>query len=96
MPTIIYIELLEDKLEEEKARNALFEMCLERGLKLWQAEHPEADYWIDGSQNIKWLLEKIYLLEKLKSKRYGQALKFLSDLLDETSSWISEDEGNNE
>ena len=48
MPTNTYIEFLEDKLEEEKARNALFEMCLERGLKLWKAEHPEEDYWIDG------------------------------------------------
>lgn len=55
---------LRESLDEEKKRNELFSDCLRRGLKLWQAENPERDYWISGDENIKWMLDQIAALRE--------------------------------
>jgi uncharacterized small protein (DUF1192 family) len=53
------------RLREEEQRNALFEKCLHRALKLWQERHPEANHWPDGADNIAWLIDEI---ERLRAE----------------------------
>lgn len=55
---------LAKKLAEEEARTANFERCLDRALKLWQAEHPEAEFWPDGAKNLAWVFNRLSQLEK--------------------------------
>jgi hypothetical protein len=47
------------RLQEAEQRNALFDKCMHRALKIWQERHPEAHYWPDGADNIAWVIDEI-------------------------------------
>ena len=59
------IDELIDELAAEKQRTSMFEDCLERARKLWQAAHPLAQFWPDGAENLAWVFDKLSSLEKV-------------------------------
>jgi hypothetical protein len=50
---------LRDALKIVLSRNELFEKCFERALKMWQKENPEAEFWLDGAKNLKWIFDRL-------------------------------------
>jgi len=64
---------MEQSLKDEQATNANFSDCLTRARKLWQAAHPEADYWPDGVKNIMWLLERLQAVEQERDEALEDA-----------------------
>jgi hypothetical protein len=52
-------------LTDTKARNEIFEGCLHRALKLWQARHPDAEFWPDGAVNLAWVFDRLSEAEKV-------------------------------
>lgn len=51
-------------LAEEESRTENFSRCLDRALKLWQAEHPEADFWPDAAGNLAWVFDHLSVVEQ--------------------------------
>lgn len=62
-------EALRRELNYVKQENELFAKCMRRALKLWKAEHTNANYFPDGAVNFAWLLGKVEQLEEAKKAR---------------------------
>ena len=58
-----------DRLREEvEGLNAALDIhyrCLERARQMWQAAHPEADYWPDGAKAWSWVMDRLAKLERM-------------------------------
>jgi hypothetical protein len=74
------IPRLLDALEEERARNDLFSRCLHRALQLWKQQHPGANHWPDGADNIVWLLDEVERLRSVLEREREAANNLLSKL----------------
>ena len=73
---------LRDVLTCELQRSALFERCLDRALKLWQAAHPEAHFWPDGAKNLAWVFDRLSIIENFDIEDYIQSLHWTPDATD--------------
>lgn len=62
MPEEVREAIEQDRLAqyacELQQRCDLYVRAMERGRKMWQEAHPEADYWPDVADMVKWLLEE--------------------------------------
>lgn len=65
------VDAIRGENEEWEKRFALYTAAMERGRKMWQAAHPEADYWPDAGDNWAWLAGEVTRLRSGLAK-YGK------------------------
>jgi hypothetical protein len=83
----------ERKTRDAEARNALFEDCIHRALKIWHTEHPESAGWPDGAHNLAWAFEQYQQLHadlEVKQSLLDEAIRKGMQLCEQNGTLLME------